>query len=237
MGVHDAPQWLLSAYIRSAIGAGATAPVEEIRARAVELVHRWSSPERTFHNLHHLLDVLAHVDELAEETHEPDLVRLAAWYHGAVFDAAEKATYANRGGEDEVASAQLALEELTALGVPQESAERVRDLVRASTRHAPDPGDFDCAVLCDADLSILAAEPQRYRMYLTAVRTEYEFVPTEIYLRARLAIVRKLLARNPLFLSPLGAAWEEPARQNLSAELQRLERKIAQIDGAAAGAR
>lgn len=230
MGVYDAPQWLLSAFVRSALGAGATAPPEEIKTAGVALVDRWSSKGRDFHNLKHLVDVLARVDELAAETHEPDLVRLAAWYHGAIFDSADAAAYANRGGEDELASARLALAELTALGVPEKRAQRVHDLVVALRRHSTDASDFDCAVLCDADLAMLAAEPQRYKAYLHDIRAEYAHLPVEHYVRARVNIVRKLLGRSSLFVSPLGAAWEEAARQNLGAELQRLEKELAKID-------
>jgi len=232
MGFHDAPQWLLSAYLRSVTAAGATAPIEQIQEAGQRLLDRWTEPGRTFHNLKHLADVLARVDELVEETHEPDLVRLAAWYHGAIFDAAAQKTYANRGGEDEIASARLAYDELTALGVPDQRARRVHDLVEALVRHAPDPSDVDCAVLCDADLAMLAGEPQRYKAYLEDVRAEYAHVPTEAYVRARIRILHKLLARPSLFVSPLGAAWEEPARQNLSAELQRLTKKLAALEAA-----
>jgi predicted metal-dependent HD superfamily phosphohydrolase len=214
MGVYDAPQWLLSAFSRSAAGAGATAPAERIREVGAELIERWTGPGRTYHNLRHLTDVLARVDELAEETHEPELVRLAAWYHGAIFDAADVAAYANRGGEDEVASARLAREQLTELGVPAPAVERVHTMVIALVRHAADPSDFDCAVLCDADLAMLAAEPQRYKAYLHDVREEYAQIPMADY----------------LFVSPLGAAWEEPARQNLAAELHKLEKVLAQLD-------
>lgn len=233
MGVYDAPQWLLSAFIRSTQGAGATAPVEQIRDVGADLVERWTLPGRAYHNLRHLTDVLARVDELAEETHEPDLVRLAAWYHGAVFDAAHPATYANRGGEDEVASARLAREQLTELGLPAPSVDRVHQLVIALVRHSADPTDFDCAVLCDADLAMLAAEPQRYKAYLHDVREEYADVPMPDYIRARQRIIRKLIARPSLFVSPLGAAWEEPARQNLAAELHKLDKVIAELDAAA----
>ncbi|WP_454050954.1 HD domain-containing protein [Cellulomonas sp. Marseille-Q8402] len=230
MGVYDAPQWLLSAFKRSALGAGATAPTERVVEVGSDLLERWSGTGRTYHNLRHLCDVLARVDELAEETHEPDLVRLAAWYHGAVFDAAQVAAYANRGGEDEIASARLAREQLTELGVPAASVDRVHQLVIALVRHAADPSDFDCAVLCDADLAMLAAEPQRYKAYLHDVREEYADIPTADYLRARQRIVNKLLKRPSLFVSPLGAAWEEPARQNLGAELHKLDKVLAQID-------
>jgi len=230
MDVHDAPQWLLAAFVRSAVGAGATAERDDIRAVGEQLLDRWSSPGRRYHNLRHLVDVLARVDELAEETHEPDLVRLAAWYHGAIFDAADIAAYANRGGEDEVASALLARTDLLALGVPEARAARVHALVIALVRHAANPTDFDCAVLCDADLAMLAADPQRYKVYLHDIRAEYEHLPVEHYLHARLRIVRKLIARPSLFVSPLGAAWEEPARQNLSAELQRIEKELSAIE-------
>ena len=230
MGVYDAPQWLLSAFIRSCQGAGATAPVEQVREVGADLIERWTGPGRAYHNLRHLTDVLARVDELAEETHEPELVRLAAWYHGAIFDAAHPATYANRGGEDEVASARLAREQLTALGLPAASVDRVHQLVIALVRHSADPSDFDCAVLCDADLAMLAAEPQRYKAYLHDVRAEYAHLPVEDYVRARIRILKKLLARATLFSSPLGAAWEEPARQNVSAELQRLEKEQAKFE-------
>lgn len=230
MGVHDAAQWLLPAWVRTCIGAGATSPVEEIEHVGERLLARWSEPGRHFHNTRHLVDVLAHVDELAEEAHEPELVRLAAWYHGAVFDAAERASFAHRGGEDERASAALARLELGGLGLDQRAVDRVAELVTALARHTPRPGDDDCAVLCDADLAMLAAEPQRYKAYLTALRAEYAHIPVEDFVRARIAILRRLQERPRLFASPLGHPWEEPARQNVDAELQRLEKELVTLE-------
>ena len=91
-------------------------------------------------------------------------------------------------------------------------------------------------MLCDADLAMLATEPQKYKAYVQDIRTEYSHLPVEDYLRARVRILHKLLARPSLFVSPLGSAWEEPARQNLSGELQRLEKELRGIDAAAAAA-
>lgn len=221
----DAPQWLFSSWSRAVAQAGATATPERIRQVGEELLARWSDPARRFHDLRHLVDVLNRVDELVEETHEPALVRLAAWYHGAIFDAETKATYEARGGENETASAVLAHEQLLALGVPDRAAHRVAQLVTALLRHAPDPADFDCAVLCDADLGMLAAEPQRYKAYLADVRKEYEHIPERDFVRARVMILTRLLQRKALFSSPLGAAWEDAARQNVQAELVRLRKE------------
>ncbi|MFJ3405551.1 hypothetical protein [Promicromonospora sp. NPDC090134] len=232
MGVltSDAPQWFLKSFVRSAVGAGATADTEAIEAIGQSLLDRWADENRHFHNLRHLASVLHRVDELAEETHEPDLVRLAAWYHGAVFNAERKMADASQGGEQTTASAALADKELTELGVPVRAADRVAALVNAIVRHAPDPADFDAAVLNDADLAMLAAEPQRYKDYKSAVRAEYAHIPAEDYLRARIRVIERLLARKSLFLSPMGAAWEEPARQNLDMELHRLRKEQAKLD-------
>lgn len=232
MGVQDAPQWLIPAWVRACVGAGATASTEEIELAGERMLARWTEPGRHYHNARHLCEVLAHVDELAEEAHEPDLVRLAAWYHGAVFDAAERASYAHRGGENERASAILARLELGELGLPARAVDRVAELVTALERHTPTPVDEDCAVLCDADLAMLAAEPQRYKAYVADIRAEYAHIPVEEFVRARIAILRRLLARPRLFASPLAHGWEEPARQNVEAELQRLEKELAAIETA-----
>ncbi|MCL2464384.1 MAG: hypothetical protein FWF28_04860 [Micrococcales bacterium] len=235
MGALEAPQWLLPAFVRSVQAIGGTATPEKIRETGESLIERWSSPERRFHNLRHLLSVLARVDELTDETHEPDLVRLAAWFHGVVFTTKPEGARNVHGGEDETASAQVAQSELVALGVPEARARRVHDLVVRLAHHAPDPADPDSAVLSDADLGTLAVEPQRYKAYLEDLRAEYQHVPQREFLHARQLILRKLLARTSLFVSPLSERWEEPARQNATAELARVEKELAKLDEAAAG--
>ena len=87
MGVIDAPQWLLPAFTRSVKAIGATQPPEAIGSAGELLIERWSTPDRRFHNLRHLIDMLARVDELAEESHNPDIMRVACWYHGCVFSS------------------------------------------------------------------------------------------------------------------------------------------------------
>lgn len=221
------PAWLLPAFARAARGVGATASDPGIDRAGNRLLERWLDPERKYHNVRHLVDLLQHVDELQQETHDPNAVRLAAWYHGAVFDAAESAAYARRGGEDEAASAEFARTELADLGVPVTTVEGVATMVETLARHETDTASVDCAVLCDADLAILAAEPQRYRAYTDDVRAEYAHIPIEAFLKARRAIVAKLLAREHLYVSPLGRGWEHQARQNLTAELARLDDEIA----------
>ncbi|WP_156251627.1 hypothetical protein [Pseudactinotalea terrae] len=235
MGSTEAPQWLIAAWRRSVEAVGATADREAIERTGHELIERWRSEERVHHNLKRLIAVLARVDEVAAETHEPDVVRIAAWYHGAVFTSTAQHAYAHRGGADAEGSAALAREELGELGVPGEVIERVGQLVQCLSRHVAPPDDIDAQALCDADLGGLAAEPQRYEAYRREVRAEYSHIPERDYVEARLAIVSRLLDRKTLFASPLGRSWENAARDNLRAELSRLRSELETLPERAEG--
>ena len=226
----ESPAWLIPAFERAAVAAGATASPAAISSAAARLLDRWEDPRRHFHNVRHLVDLLQRVDELQQEAHDAHSVRLAAWYHGAVFDSDAEAAYAKRGGEDEAASAEYARTELAALGVPSERIADVATMVEALARHSILPASMDCAVLCDADLSILAADPQKYRKYLADIRAEYAHIPERRFLESRRAIVSKLLKRDRLYLSPMSAGWEGQARQNLQAELSRIDRDLAVVE-------
>ena len=229
MGVIDAPQWLLPAFTRSVRAIGATQPPEAIGSAGELLIERWSTPDRRFHNLRHLIDMLARVDELAEESHNPDIMRVAGWYHGCVFSSDVEEVIRGNGGEDETASAAFAEADLRHLGVPMETIKRGCCLIVNLKRHMLDEHDIDAQALIDADLGTLAVDPQTYAEYVRLLREEYSHIPVEEYLRGRLTIVSRLLDREHLFHSPLGERWEHPARENLAAEQRRLNEKLIKL--------
>ena len=228
MGVIEAPQWLLPAFTRSVKAIGATQPPEAIGSAGELLIGRWSTPDRRFHNLRHLIDMLARVDELAEESHDPDIMRVACWYHGCVFSSEVEEVTRGNGGEDETASAAFAEADLRHLGVPMETVKRVCCLIVNLKRHMLADDDIDAQALIDADLGTLAVDPQTYAEYVL-LREEYSHIPMEKYLRGRLTIVSRLLNREHLFHSPLGERWEHAARENLSAEQRRLKEKLTKL--------
>ena len=229
MGVIDAPQWLLPAFTRSVKALGATQPPEAIHSAGELLIERWSTPDRRFHNLRHLIDMLARVDELAEESHNPNIMRIACWYHGCVFSSDAEEVSRGNGGEDETASAAFAEADLHHLGIPMETVKRVCCLIVNLKRHMLDEHDIDAQALIDADLGTLAVDPQTYAEYVRLLREEYSHIPLGAYLRGRLTIVSRLLDRDHLFHSPLGERWEHAARENLSAEQRRLREKLAKL--------
>ncbi|MFD4632644.1 hypothetical protein ACFVYR_36405 [Streptomyces sp. NPDC058284] len=179
---------------------------------ADRLLARWSEPQRKYHTLTHLAAVLDHLDVLQEHADDADLVRLAAWFHDAV--------YAPDRSENEERSARLAERALTEAGLTRAQTAEVARLVRLTVTHDPAEGDHNGEALCDADLAILAAPPDAYAAYAAAVREEYGFVPDEAFRRGRADVLRQLLSLPRLFRTPHGAAdWEAPARENLATEL------------------
>jgi predicted metal-dependent HD superfamily phosphohydrolase len=116
------------------------------------LLASWNEPHRSYHNITHLNDVLRHVDEPATRAADLDAVRLAAWYHDAVYSGQP---------DDEENSARRAENDLIALGLPTGLVTEVVRLVRLTATHDPAPGDRNGETLSDANLAILAAPADR----------------------------------------------------------------------------
>ena len=182
------------------------------------LVARYADPARGYHDVQHLTEVLEHVELLlADEPADRAAVLLAAWFHDAVYDGQ---------GDDERRSAALVREELDGT-VREALVEEVARLVLLTERHDPEPDDVAGAVLCDADLAILAADRRRYDDYRAGVREDYAHVEDAVFDAGRAAVLADLLARDSLFHTPTGRRlWEERARTNLSRELALAQRRL-----------
>lgn len=183
-----------------------------------ELLDRWSQPHRRYHTPQHLAELQQAMDGLvADLRHGADpgrTLRLAAWFHDAVYEC--------RPGEDEEASAQLAERSLDGL-VPAAEVAEVARLVRLTADHTPADDDPAGNVLVDADLAILGADDARYLEYSRQIRAEYERVSAEDFRRGRLAVLQHLDGLDPLYRTrPARAWWTDPAHTNIAAEQHRL---------------
>lgn len=179
------------------------------------LLEAYGAPHRRYHDRRHLSEVLGHVRTLAGE-HDltgpaHDAVVLAAWFHDAVYD----------GRPDDVdRSAELAERALAEAGLPGALVDEVARLVRLTLHHRPADHDVTGQVLCDADLAILAAGPERYAEYVAGVRQEYAHLDDEAFAQGRAEILRALLAGPQLFHTACGRRWwEDSARANVIREL------------------
>lgn len=202
----------LRARWQQAVTAAGAATDRDTGPYADRLLTAWAEPQRRYHTTAHLADVLVRIDVLAPHAADPAAVRLAAWFHDAV--------YRPDRSENEERSAAMAERALPELGVDAARTAEVARLVRLTVTHDPAPGDTNGEALCDADLAVLAGDGAAYARYAAAVRAEYGFVPDEAFREGRAAVLRQLLALPRLYRTPYGAAhWEAPARANLTAEL------------------
>src|SRR5204862_329465 len=76
------------------------------------------------------------------------------------------------------------------------------------------------AVVSDAGLAILAADPARYADYAAGVRRDYASVPDADFRAGRRAVLEELLSRDALFRTSYAREhWEPRARENLAREI------------------
>jgi predicted metal-dependent HD superfamily phosphohydrolase len=180
------------------------------------LMSRHREKHRKYHTATHVAWVVRHVNELAADESPADhgAIVAAALYHDAIYEPASPA--------NERASARLARRDLTELGWAPERVGAVSDMIEG-TKHHLDPVDLDTAILFDADLSILAADPAGYGEYTHNVRSEHRHVDDADWNAGRAAVLDSFLERPTIYTTESGRTrWEERARANLTAELATL---------------
>ena len=183
------------------------------RTEWAAVIGAWSEPHRRYHDLAHLAAVLGLVDQLAASAADPAAVRLAAWYHDIAYEP-------RRSDNEEVSAARA---RIGLLGLVDDARRaEVERLVRLTAGHDPAPDDANGAVLCDADLAVLASPAPAYVGYASAVREEYGHLSDAEFTAGRIAVLEHLLALPTLFRTPDARTWTEPARANLAAELSLL---------------
>jgi predicted metal-dependent HD superfamily phosphohydrolase len=183
-----------------------------------DLLARYGENGRFYHNRDHLYHVLTTITAICAPVQPAPALLLAAWYHDAVYDP--------RAADNEAQSAALAQRQLSAAGLAPPLVDEVARLILLTQTHKIEVDGLsprqqeNGRILLDADLAILGADPDRYRQYAQAIRQEYAFVPEDQYRQGRTAVLRRLLARQPLYYTPFMQAYSRQARHNLTAELQ-----------------
>jgi predicted metal-dependent HD superfamily phosphohydrolase len=189
------------------------------RTEWAAIIAAWSEPHRRYHDLAHLAAVLGLVGELAAAATDPDAVRLAAWYHDIAYDP--------QRSDNEAVSAARARVGLRGL-VTDDRLTEVERLVLLTAGHDPAPDDTNGAVLCDADLAVLAGPPEAYAAYASAVREEYGHLGDAEFTAGRIAVLEHLLELPALYRTPEASRrWAERAAANLTAELTLLRARAA----------
>jgi predicted metal-dependent HD superfamily phosphohydrolase len=179
------------------------------------LVNAYTQPDRYYHNLTHIHQVLTTLDRFSDSIDNPLVVSLAGWFHDFIYDS--------QASDNELQSAKAAGELLTNLGMPSEQIDRVQELIMATQGHQIEGEDLDRCIFLDADLAILGTEPNRYQAYARSIRLEYSWVSDLEYQAGRVRVLESFLQRDRLYYTEiLFGELESIARNNLKCEIDRV---------------
>ena len=197
------------------------------------LLARYAEPHRHYHTATHIMFLLRHLSDMSQASATPPSPQLvaAALYHDAIYDPTVDT--------NEALSAVLAANDLAEIGWASPRCESVAEMIVATAGHLADPAeqrdagddDAETAMLLDADLAILGAEPGAYQAYVNGVRAEYAHVDDGQWRAGRSMVLQRFLDRPRLFVTDfMYAAAEHRARANIEAELAALSHRSAAND-------
>ncbi len=180
-----------------------------------DLVTAYSTGDRYYHTLKHIAHVLDTIDTLQAYAQDLAAVQLAAWFHDVVYHP--------QAQDNEERSADYACNMLSNLGIPTNTIDTVTRLVLNTKNHQATTDDYDSQVLLDADLAILATNPEEYREYTRAIRQEYAWLSEFEYITGRRQVLERFLRQQRIYHTPLMfEVAEQSARSNLQTEIQTL---------------
>lgn len=181
----------------------------------VTVSKRYLEPWRFYHDQRHISEMVGHLMDAENEDveiHDGAAACAFILWHDAIYDP--QAPH----GRNETLSADLCRSEFSRIAGPV-SVERACTAILATIGHSP-PDDIascpDIAILLDADLAILGADPERFLEYDATIRKEYAHVPDEIYAPKRREVLGRFLERERLYLTDWAhERWDRRARNNL----------------------
>lgn len=182
---------------------------------------------RHYHALAHLVYGMKVIDTLGGDW----MVKLAFFFHDYFYDP--------RAKDNEVRSAQKAMEYCKSIGLPNHFGDTIGALIIGTTDHQKTNGEeiearnygniaFEgfakrWAIMNDADLAIFVADRPTYLRYARNVWREYSWVGFAAFTnveRGRPAFLKNFM-EGPLFRSEYATrrGWDEIAKRNIQLEI------------------
>lgn len=192
-----------------------TAMGRDVKESFCELVRRYSESHRHYHNARHIDECLEEFDRVRGEAQDPIALELAIWFHDVIYNP--------RANDNEERSAEVAEEWLKE--TPTEVTVQVRDLILTTKTHSP--GEVaDATLLIDIDLSIFGKPTERFAEFESGIRSEYAWVPPDVYCSKRAEILAGFLNRERIYRTDsFRDRYESNARRNVGELITRLLRR------------
>jgi pantetheine-phosphate adenylyltransferase len=186
----------------------------------INLVTRYTEPNRTYHNLAHIVAML---DELEASDVRNEALSLAIWFHDAVYET-QTENHAKIASNEE-RSAHLAETNMREMGLDEGLIAQVIELIMATTHAALPVGEL-AQTLVDLDLMILGKPEPEFDAYDSAIRAEYAHVSDTDFSTGRRRALQSFLDRatHASIFSTLRfrTLYEDAARKNLERAIARL---------------
>lgn len=190
------------------------APIPIPEQMQQELLRLYLTPQRFYHTIDHIKDLLTLYHELHPLWQHPTEVYLAFLYHDAVYEYGAK--------DNEEKSALLASEEITRhLSMHNINTDTVMQLIRHTANHGhltAEQLNEEEQLFLDCDMSILGSTKERFQEYEQQIEQEYTQVyPRFLYRMGRKKFRNNLLKAPRIFFSSLfHERYDAQARSNLS---------------------
>jgi|25_taG_2_1085351.scaffolds.fasta_scaffold00670_6 predicted metal-dependent HD superfamily phosphohydrolase len=181
-----------------------------------DIVTRYGEPQRAYHTLNHIEQLLVQLENINHILSEPHITALALYYHDVIYDPTRS--------DNELKSTEFATDALSPY-LSTEQCQYIHALIMMTANHQLDTlvdNDKynDAAYLLDMDLSMLGAPWSAYEQYAKAIRQEYAHVADDNYRDGRTAVLQGLLAHPKLYLTDhYYNQLETQARNNIKREL------------------
>lgn len=176
------------------------------------IISAYNKPERFYHNLDHIHQVLNVITELQDLAEDLPSIQLAAWFHDIIYNP--------QLSDNEQQSANYATMTLEKLQIPQLTIAKVNYLILETVSHQAQLKDINAQILLDADLSILGTTWTEYNHYRQAIRQEYNWLDETQFQQGRIRVLKSFLSRNTIYQTlQLQRQRELQARANLTQEL------------------
>lgn len=179
---------------------------------------KYSESHRKYHNMQHLRELFAYVDEYEEMIKEKYLVELAIWYHDIVYSVW-------RPAKNELKSAEFALQEIPKGVLLEAERKRLFCWIDSTKKHIipVEHATLSGQLFMDFDMAIIGTPREKYMVYAQNIREEYGIYPDLLYKPGRRKALEGFLAGGELFLTDIfRERYEGQARENLRYELEEL---------------
>lgn len=178
-----------------------------------EIEKNYSFKSRHYHNLEHIKNMLAELQEVESQIEDLDTLLFSIYYHDIIYKSTKS--------DNEYQSALLFEKRISKTSFLH--LEKCKAQIEATKEHKLSQ-DLDTNILLDFDLLVLGKSPKEYIEYSQNIRKEYSIYPDFMYKKGRKKVLEHFLEKGPIFKTEYFVTrYEQRAINNLKMELLSLQ--------------